>query len=328
MVLATGFLGLSATTCGGSSSSTTAAHCTPGSTATCGGADGCAGVQVCNSDGASYAVCVCAFGDGGNLQSTDSGDGESGTTVAGGMDGPAAEAAIAHDSGVNGVDAAGDAGVDGGPWSPARLPGISLWLNTDVGVVQKTSAPGQVARWLDQSGSGNDATPGGTATTCNYDACVNPQVVNGHDVIACAGGMYVASSPSLDFGTGDFALAYVMMGSGTFWNEGGMTMTLGTDVAGDYSFGISMVGRAVIPEMSTSVFHGIIARGAAMDLVVDWGQATTGPTNTSTVITTVGSGLTPVCSGQEVAEIVAVKGTVSDAGRASLMGYFKAKFRL
>jgi hypothetical protein len=53
-----------------------------------------------------------------------------------------------------GVDSA--PGVDAaGPWTPARIAGIALWLDADTAVADVN---GRVATWTDRSGAGNDAT--------------------------------------------------------------------------------------------------------------------------------------------------------------------------
>jgi hypothetical protein len=85
----------------------------------------------------------------------------------------------------------------------------------------------------------------------------------------------------------------------------------------------------VIPEMNPSAWHALTARGAAMDLITDWGQSSTGPTNTAAVITTAGGGsVVTLCGQGDIAEVVAVKGRLADADRTSLMGYLKGKFKL
>jgi hypothetical protein len=172
------------------------------------------------------------------------------------------------------------------------------------------------------------ARTGGCSGGPGSTPCIDPSAVNGHNGITCNGGLSLAGGPTLNFGTGNFAIAYVLLGTGALWNEGGGALALGTDSANNYSLGINAIGRVVIPEMNTNVWHALIARGAAMDLLTDWGQSATGPTNTTTGITTAGGGGLPLCGGGEMAEIIAINGTLSDADRASLMGYFKAKFKL
>jgi hypothetical protein len=208
-----------------------------------------------------------------------------------------------------------------------------LWLNTDVGVVQSVTNPGQVARWRDQSGNALDFVPYSTCggCTCNNVACISPQVVNGHDAISCSGSLILApgfTGAPLEFGTGDFAIAQVFVNTSALWAQNG-GLSLGTDTAGNYSFKINTVGTVVIPEMNPSAWHALTARGAAMDLITDWGQSSTGPTNTTSAITTAGGGsVVTLCTQGDLAEVVAVKGKLSDADRASLMSYFKTKFHL
>ena len=42
-----------------------------------------------------------------------------------------------------------------GPWTPARIAGVALWLDGDNAVADVN---GRVATWTDKSGAGNDAT--------------------------------------------------------------------------------------------------------------------------------------------------------------------------
>ncbi len=129
------------------------------------GPGGCTGYQVCNTSGA-YDPCIC--GDAGT--STDSGSDVSSTT-----DGPSS-------------DGSGDANPDSqGSWTPASLPGLSLWLNDDVGLVQDSQKPGYIKHWLDQSGNANDANGGcnGTCPEPGYDQAA----IHGHDAIICTGYM-------------------------------------------------------------------------------------------------------------------------------------------
>jgi hypothetical protein len=138
----------------------------------------------------------------------------------------------------------------------------------------------------------------------------------------------VTSGTPLEFGTGDFAITQVFMNASALWAQNG-GLGLGTDTSGNYALNINSVGRVVIPEMNPGAWHALTARGAAMDLITDWGQSATGPTNTSAVITTAGGGnVVTLCTQGNMAEVVAVKGKLSDADRTSLMAYLKAKYRL
>jgi hypothetical protein len=234
--------------------------------------------------------------------------------------------------------AATDGAADSGPWSPGNLPGLSLWLNGDVGVDLGSMAPIQVTRWRDQSGHGLDFVPYGTG--CSGVACnimsYGPALANGHGAIACTGSSALVlaqgvTGTPLNFGTGDFAIAQVFMSTSilteSWFQPAGLS--LGIDTSGNCAFDISGVGGVLIPQMNPNAWHALTARGAAMDLMTDWGQSATGPTNAGAVITTAdGGAMLGLCLGADIAEVVAVKGKLSDADRTSLMAYLKAKYRL
>jgi len=100
-------------------------------------------------------------------------------------------------------------------FSPARIPGLQLWLRADAGVYQdaaKTTpavADGDVVgAWADLSGAGNDATQATTAKK----PLLKLNIVNGKSVVRFDGtDDFLAVSPGSDFnfGTGDFSLFIV-----------------------------------------------------------------------------------------------------------------------
>ncbi len=81
-----GCLVVASASCGGTTASTS--KCTPGASVACTGPSGCPGGQVCNGDGASYAICVCdsssGSGSGGSSGGGSGGSsgGENGDTCA------------------------------------------------------------------------------------------------------------------------------------------------------------------------------------------------------------------------------------------------------
>ena len=179
--------------CGG----TSPAQCDPGQSIACVGSGGCSGYQVCNAVG-SFDSCICGGDDGG---------GPDGFTSDSGND-----VAQPQESGTDGPTS-----TDGGSWTPANISGLSLWLNDDVGMVQDSQNAGHVKHWLDQSGNGNDAY---VCTTGCSDPGYDQAAVHGHDAIACTGGyMELPDSTSLQFGTGDFAVAMVALIGNTQTNS-------------------------------------------------------------------------------------------------------------
>jgi hypothetical protein len=96
--------------------------------------------------------------------------------------------------------------MDEGPWTPARLPGLALWLSADIGVI--TQGGTTVSTWSDQSANKNTATQSFAA----YQPNLASRTVNGHAAISFGSGptfLQVVDSPSLQWGTGDFTVEIV-----------------------------------------------------------------------------------------------------------------------
>ena len=306
--------------------------CVPGASVACVGAGGCPGFQVCKSDGSGFDSCNCDGVDGGLGADT----------------GPVVDTGsvvdIGSDSGV-GVDSMSpptDSGTatdsppsDGGPWSPADLPGLVVWLDDTRGVVADPAVPGGVARWLDQSGHGNDANPSSTPSGFTID----PAVINGHDALKCPGGgsgLDIADGPDLRFGTGDFGIVMVArfesdanfiekinpIGGGAGWSLNVNTGVYRLDTPD---------GSAVVAATSTTKFHIIAGRGAALRIQADTSTGS-GPTNTANLDFVYGT--TRICFGgtiamlYEVAEVIVVKGSLSDSDLSNATTYLKTKFKL
>ena len=220
-----------------------------------------------------------------------------------------------------------------GPFTPAKLAGLGLWLDDTVGVVLDKG--NNVRRWLDQSGLGNNAE---NPNYQNAEFTVDPSVINGHDALVPPGaGIFwdIADGPSLQFGTGDFLVGLVIKTPGgtapKMWSKtpGSPLLEIGQDNSTNYYVSVSGVTQAVLPNPAETKFHIVIATGAAMQLRVD-GKVALGPKNmvdisgpaSDTRLFIGGSVQT------EVAEVVAVKGTVSSADVSKLETYWKTKFKL
>jgi hypothetical protein len=282
--------------------------CVPGQSVSCAGAGGCASSQVCLSDGSGYGPCDCPEGgvsDGG----------------------PPDAAAL-------------DAG-DGGAWTPANLPGLALWFDDTYGLIADPAHTGDVLHWLDRSGNGNEATMNGTSADVGVDPpwlgfALDPAGVNGFDGVQCPTTAYedpvsatsisVNDAPTLDWGTGDFAVAMVVKASTTgavpFWSGNGVSLSAATSGA----FTLQAGNASATTTGSASTFQVVIARGDALDLHVGSASTTSG-INTEALT----GGVVNLCSGQyaaEIAEVIAVKGSLGDAGVVNVQAYFQAKFGL
>lgn len=252
------------------------------------------------------------------------------------------------------VDAASpvDAGTDApAPWRPLALgTRLSLWLDADVGVT--VNAQG-VAGWADQSAQpahvANNAT--GTAPFVTYV----PATPVAHAVlhfVNAGSTLGIFDTPSLDWYNRDFAVAFVG-GSATGGNfvgraaSGACTSFIGLSIAmdpmGTFSFRIfptSGVAHGVVTATSymDGLLHVVVARrtGAIMELRVDGKSvsATVAPiddesmgTNPTTLGMPTGNGACSSIAGflGDLAEVVAVNGTLSDQELTALEGHLQAK---
>lgn len=136
-------------------------------------------------------------------------DGGGGTDTGGASDGQASLDTGAPDAPPGDANAGDASAGDAGAWSPRSLPGLSLWLDGATGVTYDGSA--KATSWLDQSGNGNNAT---VLSPCAGPSRAAASLA-GRDTLAFdgtqAGGtcLGVADSASLQFGAGDFAVFVV-----------------------------------------------------------------------------------------------------------------------
>jgi hypothetical protein len=301
--------------------------CVPGASIGCIGPSGCVSNQVCKSDGSGYSPCDCANDGGSTLACVP------GQSIACGGPGGCFSFQVCKGDGSGYApcecpDAGGasDAGVE---WSPAQLPGLALWFDSD-GLVQDPTHPGFVQHWLDKSGNGNLGTtnnlvgPGSVFTGDHIDA----KVANGYDAMTCAGPynvddylFSVRASPTLDFGSGDFAIvAVVLLASGDLWNGDGVRLGFAN---GNTSLAVGAWSVAV-PTALTGGFGIVVARGQSLSLQ-SVGATATGGTNTTPLV----ASPTTICNaGQELAELIVVKGGLSDADRDRVTRHLRTKFAL
>jgi hypothetical protein len=146
--------------------------------------------------------------DGGTAGTRGVGCGGGGTAGKGstGCGGAGAAAVATGGSGMDG-GSNGDANVPPTPFSPSQLPGLALWLAADTGISTVNS---KVTSWMDQSGHLNNATQSIAAS----QPTLVTGAVNGHPVVAfgLSGALtylQIADAASLNWGTGDFTLEIV-----------------------------------------------------------------------------------------------------------------------
>jgi hypothetical protein len=90
-------------------------------------------------------------------------------------------------------------------FSPSQLPGLVLWLDASQAV---TTSQSKVSAWTDQSASNNSATQ---PTTAQQPTLVTG-VINGHPVVRFDGAstaLQIADAASLQWGTGDYVVEIV-----------------------------------------------------------------------------------------------------------------------
>jgi hypothetical protein len=279
---------------------------------------------VCNANGA-YDPCICSTPNAGVPLEDAAADDAA----------PEAEAGTPVDSaGVPDSQEPETGPPDGGAWTPKALPGLAAWFSPDVGVVRDPQHGSALFRWLDQSGNDNTAT----AVTNQRYFEVDPQVLNGHDAYHCAANgsvLQIADAPSLQWGTGGFAIGAVLLAPtytpSSFWqkdSQQGSGFSFGT--GSDLDIGLWVAGARVITAIpNITKFHVVIVRASPVSVFLDQ-YAAVGPT-TNADVSNAGA-LVSICAGAdaqaEIAELVAVKGAVSDADVARLQTYFKTKFGL
>jgi hypothetical protein len=104
------------------------------------------------------------------------------------------------------VDAGREAEAEAEAWTPTRLANLSLWLDAEVGV---TSIADLVSVWRDRSGHGNDASQ----PLASERPMLVTGALNGHAVVRFDGNsnfLSIPDAPSLRWGTGDYTVEVVL----------------------------------------------------------------------------------------------------------------------
>jgi hypothetical protein len=243
-----------------------------------------------------------------------------------------------------------------GGWSPSALgSALVVWLDANQGVTVQNG----VTQWADQSGNGNDAQQPAQASRPSQD------FTNGHPVIRFDGlsnqFMVIVDSntPSLHWGTGDFTVMEVAsctntpsvsddFGYGALWvKTGAVPPFYGLGLFANEPVGPSgairaqVSGNLRITSSSTTYddgkLHYVGARRAGTTLEVR--ADGTSATLADALIDVSASGRDVFIGGRggdlnrqmlkgDIAEIVAIKGTLSDADLVLLEAYLKNKYAL
>jgi hypothetical protein len=246
-----------------------------------------------------------------------------------------------------------DAAIDGTqPFTPSQLSGLVLWLDANQNVV---SSQGKVSTWMDKSGSNNNA---GQTVAAIQPSLITGVVNNLPAVRFANAALQITDSATLQWGTDDFAILIV----GSYKNAStGYGMFLSKQEAPYPYRGPSLWGNYTLPSMNTGIglqlenttTQYVISTASKNDGVVRLytgrragntievrvngmvqGTATATPNNVSAsgraVFIGGAPGTTSVTQGidGDIAEIVAVHGTLTATELTQLESYLKAKYAL
>jgi hypothetical protein len=231
---------------------------------------------------------------------------------------------------------------------PVGAP-YALWLDAAKGVTQSA---GGVSAWADQSGQGNDAT----AIAGQPLPTVVPSAIGGLPAMQFSGGadgFQIADATSLQWGTDDYAVVEVAMYTnpppgpdpstwGTLYNKN----CLGAPFVGPAMWGIypqgdpggnlstAMTARVENHEIAQVSFatddgnpHVLAMRRTGTTLDV-WADGTDSPAQVPLIDVSqvsCGVGFGTALQG-DVAEVIAIHGTVSDATMTALTAGLRAKY--
>lgn len=253
------------------------------------------------------------------------------------------------------VDAPIDATpLDGGIGS---LNGLVLWLDAAKGITKNGNA---VATWADQSSAKNDATAGNVAPTFTASAINSLPAVTFS--MMSVNNLVIADSSTLQFGTADYSIFVVSRfdndpksgpttGLADFFTKAGKnsgilfygnnlnpknsTITAGMFAAEDAN---DFLGASGAYNDGTARLYALVRTSNVITLRVNGSQVGTlnesAPVDVSAAATDVLIGAFPQGKNTlgaldgDIAEMIAVKGSISSNDLASVESYFKSKYAL
>jgi len=253
----------------------------------------------------------------------------------------------------DGTDASTHEPDGAAPWDPSLLPGLALWLDGTSGLSQGN---GGTLTWLDRSGHQNRAVSVGTPT-------IDPAAIGGKPAVHLNGStdyLVVQDSPSLQFGTDDFAIAVVaahttpgtgQWGYGLLFTKqvlatapyyGPCIAANSVDRSGALFAQVANVSPSWIQTTETNFNNGqpffVVVRrigGNTLSLRVN-GHDGASATGAGYALDVSASGYPLRIGGTDkqqdvlgdIAEVIAMQGSLSAPDLATLEGYFAAKYGL
>jgi hypothetical protein len=282
-------------------------------------------------------------------------DAEAGARDTGALDGDATSDTSATDSGDTDALDTGVPESDAGTWTPAQLPNLALWLDAETNV---TTANG-VLSWADHSGRGHAATQ----ALADFRPALVASALRGHPVIRFDGqndSLGIADAPSLRWGTGDYTLEIVASyTNATNAGDGYGLMYSKQEAPYPYS-GVSLWANYPFPSLNTAcaaqlqvgadvatavtgLNDGVARLYAARRVGTVLDVRLNGASSRSSSVASVnvnapgqfafiggqqtGGGVIQALKG-DIAEIVAVGGTLSASDLAKLETYLMSKYGL
>jgi len=268
----------------------------------------------------------------------------------------------------NAAGAGGDGGDSAGGWSPAALAGLALWLDAGWGVdTAGAGANRTVATWHDRSGNSNDASQSTATGQLRFmTGAINGRPAAGFD--GRTDWLNVADSESLHLGKEPFAVALVASWTNSAEatdESGGYGTLLAKQTGGPPWTGLSLWGNnsySGLPE-ATLLFQleqpatWVTSNSAGLNdgLVRAYGARLSKPTPADSFVETRinsvvtrrrldgpppdisnpgvpleigGRGRAYQAMSGLIAEVVIVRGELSDEGCALLDDYFRVKYGL
>lgn len=249
------------------------------------------------------------------------------------------------------ADASSDVSVDGG--SVSSISGLVLWLDAAKGV---TTSGSDITAWADQSSKGNDAS-GGTATPTLVSSSING-LPAAHFDAGSTQYVSIADAASLQWGTGDFYVAVVAKfdndpndgasaGIGAFYAKLGPSSGL-LFFANDFNLGAQTVVAGLSnvedPTPTEIEYAASYNDGAARLYVLERVSGTEALRVNGSQVVTSASSIDVTESGHDVfvglmeqgdaaldgdiAELIAVQGSLSSGDRSTIETYLQTKYGL